>query len=199
MLQQYIQYQPSTFSYGNSYGTQASDDDDDEDGDDDGEAQPHMSEELLLKKIDQFAKDMLASDSGNDEKDEDTDHDGDTNETCDSETPEAVVEPTISPTDLLNNVRLLMKAKSTKAILENVSKASSCLSGVSTIQGALGDERKANTLLGRWTVSKKQVGKDDKLSGEGIKIERDTLIHVNVKKGSFCINSYPSVPCTCHL
>ena len=97
--------------------------------------------------------------------------------------PEAVVEPTISPTDLLNNVRLLMKAKSTKAILENVSKASSCLSGVSTIQGAFGNERKANTLLGHWTVSKKQVGKDDKLSGEGTKIERDTLILVNVKKG----------------
>ena len=37
--------------------------------------------------------------------------------------------------------------------------------------------------MGRWTVSKKQVGKDDKLSDEGIKIERDTLILVNVKKG----------------
>ena len=76
-----------------------------------------------------------------------------------------------------------MNAKSTKTILEDVSKASSCLSGVSTIQGALGNERKANTLLGRWTVSKKKVGKDDELSGEGAKIERDTLILVNVKKG----------------
>ena len=78
---------------------------------------------------------------------------------------------------------MLMNAKSTKAILENVSKASSCLSGASTIQGALSYERKANTLLGCWTVSNKQVGKDDELSSKGTKIERDTLILVNVKKG----------------
>jgi len=102
---------------------------------------------------------------------------------CDSDTPKAVVEPTISPTDLLQNVRLLMKAKSTKVILENVSRASSCLSGVSTIQGALGDERKANTLLGRWIIRKKQVGKDEKSSSEGTNIERDTVILVNVKTG----------------
>ena len=50
-----------------------------------------------------------------------------------------------------------------------------------TIKGSIGTGRKANSLIGRWTAKVFTEQKDAR--GEGILIERDTIVMVNVKIG----------------
>ena len=65
--------------------------------------------------------------------------------------------------------------------MSEVACASSCVSGMGTIKGSIGTGRKANSLIGRWTAKVFTEQKDAR--GEGILIERDTIVMVNVKIG----------------
>ena len=52
----------------------------------------------------------------------------------------------------MSHFKVLLLIDSSDESLVKVSDASACLSGMCTVQGALGSDRKAKSLFGRWTT-----------------------------------------------
>ena len=82
--------------------------------------------------------------------------------------------------------KALLSINSPNELLAKVSDAIACLNGMCTIQGALGSDRKAISLFGRWTT--KVSGATTKqntnsLAENSIFIKRDSIVLLDVKTG----------------
>ena len=87
--------------------------------------------------------------------------------------------------DLMSQFKALLMVKSPTDLLPNVLNVSACLSGGGTVKGALGPERKAKSLFGRWVTKATGVADPthDSNPNDSVEIKRDTIILVDVKTG----------------
>ena len=97
----------------------------------------------------------------------------------------------------MNHFKALLLIYSPNELLAKVSDASAYLSGICTIQGALGSDRKAKSLFGRWTT--KVAGVTTKqntnfLVENSIFIKRDSIILLDVKTGTGADTSIVTKP-----
>ena len=86
----------------------------------------------------------------------------------------------------MSHFKALLLIDSPNELLAKVSDASACLSGICTVQGALGFDRKVKSLLRRWTT--KVAGATTKkntnpIIKNSILIKRDTIVLLDVKTG----------------
>ena len=87
---------------------------------------------------------------------------------------------------LMSHFKALLLIDSPNELLAKVSDASACLSGICTVQGALGFDRKVKSLLRRWTTkvagvtTKKNI---NPIIENSILIKRDTIVLLDVKTG----------------
>lgn len=148
-----------------------------------------MSNQVILQKIGQFANDMEGTCSGEDSdmsrkicaKNNNTGNDG--NEGINDST--SIDTTGHMYNDLMSQFKALLMVKSPTDLLPNVLNVSACLSGGGTVQGALGPERKAKSLFGRWVTKATGVADPthDSNPNDSVEIKRDTIILVDVKTG----------------
>ena len=92
----------------------------------------------------------------------------------------------INCSTLMSHFKELLQIISPNKLLAKVSNASTCLSGMCIVQGAIGSDRKDISLFGCWTT--KVAGATTKknsnpLAENSILIKRDTIVLLDVKTG----------------
>ena len=142
---EFIKYCPLTFEYGGVNGTV---EDYDKTGNQMG-PEKTITDEELLERVGKFVYDMVGA-SGSQ-----------VIPVVDIPSAQGTVATNNESTDnggnktncniLMNHFRALVAIESTNDLFARVSDASAYLSGVTSVQGALGTERKENFLFGIWT------------------------------------------------
>ena len=188
LCDEFIKFCPRTFKYGDIAGSVV--------GSNtieikmDKEESPLSNEELLCK-IGKFANDMKDACSNevivivDNEKREDVQNEKDNNQSNGTKNKNKLGS-TMNCEVLMTHFKSIMVADSTHDLLTKVANASAYLSGVNPVQGALGTERKAKSLFGRWTTKGGGGTKlqNDSTMNDRILIERDTIVLVNTKSGN---------------
>ena len=186
LCDEFIKFCPRTFKYGDIAGSVVGSNTIEIKMDE----EESLSNEELLCKIGKFANDMKDACSNevieivDNEKSEDVQNDKDNNQSNGTKNKNKLGS-TMNCEVLMTHFKSIMVADSTHDLLTKVANASAYLSGVTPVQGALGTERKAKSLFGRWTTKGGGGTKlqNDSTMNDRILIERDTIVLVNTKSG----------------
>ena len=174
---EYTKFCPETFKYGQVVGAEKVISEELRDN------KTILINEVVIERIAQFANYMSKNSNSK------------VNDTRASESEEKKKQKDIITTNsdtkincstLMSHFKELLQIISPNELLAKVSDASACLSGICTVQGALGSNRKAKSLFERWTT--KVAGATTKknsnpLAEDSILIKRDTIVLLDVKTG----------------